>query len=136
MVHWDQSQLVLSPLLSFTKLLYILKGKVYCLQSFASQLKQNNSDSIVTHELFSPPVFICLFVWQQVIKRYLKINRDCAVTHVRDRNPKKKTALRRKEKKQKTFYCNKMNNKKIKNWDFSEAVAQRPEAWRSTLKNN
>ena len=33
---------------------------------------------------------------------------------------RKNTALRRKEKKRKTFYCNKMNNKKIMNWDFYE----------------
>ena len=37
---------------------------------------------------------------------------------MRGRNPaKKNTALRRKEKKQKAFYCNKMNNKENKNWN-------------------
>ena len=71
--------------------------------------------------LFFPPVFIFLFVWEQVIERYLKIGRNRAVTRARQKSCKEKnTALRGKEKKQKTFYCNKMNNKKRKNWDFYE----------------
>ena len=47
---------------------------------FASHLKQNNFHSFVTHELFFPPDFICLFVWQQIIKIYFLKNRTCAVT--------------------------------------------------------
>ena len=62
-----------------------------------------------------------LFVsWQEVIKRYLKTSRNRAVTRARQKFYKKNRALRGKEKKQKTFYCNKMNNKKKKNWDFYE----------------
>ena len=64
--------------------------------------------------------FICLFLWQEVIKRYLKISRNRAVTRARQKSYKEKnTALRRKEKEQKTK-CYKMNNKKKKNWDFHE----------------
>ena len=42
------------------------------------------------HELFFPPVFICLFVWQEVSKRYLKVSRNHAVTHMRQKSCKEK----------------------------------------------
>ena len=43
---------------------------------------------------------------------------------------RKNTFLRRKEKKQEVFYCNKMNNKKIKNQDFYE-IRVRIKIWRN-----
>ena len=46
---------------------------------------------------FFPPFLICLFVWQQFIKRYLKISRNRAVT-VQDRNLQKKSNLETKRK--------------------------------------
>ena len=58
------------------------------MQSFASQLKQSNFHSIVTHELFFPPVFH-LFLWQGVVKGYL-----------RDRNPVNKKFSRETERKE------------------------------------
>ena len=61
-------------------------------------------------DYFFPLVFICLFIWQQVIKRYLKISRNLPVTHVQDRNPKKKkknTALRWKKRNGKYFIATK-----------------------------
>ena len=39
---------------------------------------------------------------------------------MRDRNPADKKALRRDKEKQKTFYCNKMCNKKRKNWELGK----------------
>ena len=71
-----------------------------CLHSFASQLKQINFHSIVTHELFFLSVFICLFVWLQVIKRSLKISRNRAVTHMQDRNPQKQKCIPETERKE------------------------------------
>ena len=62
---------------------------------FSSQLKQNNFNSVVTHELFFPLVYICLFVWLEVIKRYFT-----------------------------STECNKVNNKKRKNWDFYEIIVE------------
>ena len=44
------------------------------------------------------PVFTCLFVWQQVIKRYLKISRNCAVTHARQKSCKEKYNLEAERK--------------------------------------
>ena len=67
------------------------------MQPFASQLKRNTFHSIVTYELFFPPFFICLFVWQQSIKSNVKISRNRAVT-VRDRNLQKKCSLETKRK--------------------------------------
>ena len=94
------------------------------MQSFASQFKQNNFPSIAMHELFFPTVFICLFVWQEVFKRYLKISRNRAITRKRLKSCKEKTQPRdRKKRNRKHFMatkCNKMNNKKRKNWDFYE----------------
>ena len=49
---------------------------------------------------FFPPVFICLFVWQQVIKRYLKISRKRVATRLRDRNPQKKKYILEPERKE------------------------------------
>ena len=48
-----------------------------------SQLKQIDFNSTITHDLFFPLVFICLFVWQEVIKGYLKISKNRAVTRAR-----------------------------------------------------
>ena len=37
-----------------------------------------------------PPVFICLFVWQEVIKRYLIISRNRTVKQARQKSYKEK----------------------------------------------
>ena len=51
--------------------------------------------TVVTYELFFPPVYICLFVWQEVIERYFILTE-----------------------------CNKIDNKKRKNWDFCEIIVE------------
>ena len=71
-------------------LLHILKAKVQCLQSFASQPKQNNVYSIAKHQLLCPPIFIYLFVWQEAIQRYLKISRNREVTCGRQKSCEEK----------------------------------------------
>ena len=61
-----------------TKLLYILKAKV------CSLLRHSlNFHSHVAHELFFLQVFICLFFWEDVMKGYLKITSNRAVTPAR-----------------------------------------------------
>ena len=62
------------------------------------QLKQNTFRSIVTHELLFPPVFTCLFVCQQVIKRYLKISRNRTVTCARQKSCKEEYNLETERK--------------------------------------
>ena len=51
--------------------------------------------TVVTYELFFRPVYICLFVWQEVIERYFILTE-----------------------------CNKIDNKKRKNWDFCEIIVE------------
>ena len=72
---------------------------------------------------FFPPVFICLFVWQEILKRYLKISRNREVKCARQKSYKEKNTALRQERSRKHFIStkfNKMNNKKRKNWDFCE----------------
>ena len=76
------------------------------------------------HELFFPPVFICLFVWQEVSKRYLKVSRNHAVTRTRQKSCKEKIQPWDRKKRSRKVEniatkCNKMNNRR-KNWDFYE----------------
>ena len=116
------SHLFRSVLFSFTKLLF---WKQKC---NARSLLHHNLNKIVSPVLKRmnynfPPVFICLFVWQEVIKRYLEISRNRTVILARQESFKKITAWRQKERNRKYFIstkCNKMNNKKRKNWDFYE----------------
>ena len=96
------------------------------MQYFASQLKQNNFHSILTHELIITPVFNCFhfhrFVWQEVVKNIWKISRNRAVTSAREKSCKKKIQPW-DEKRRKRFISkkrNRVNNKKRKNWDFYE----------------
>ena len=74
------------------------------------------------HELFLPLVFICLFVWWEAIKRYLKISRNHAVTQARQKSCKEKnTALRHKKKKKQNVLLQQNATKWITrraNWEF------------------
>ena len=94
------------------------------MQSFASQLKPKSFHSFVEHELFFPPDFICLFVWQEVVKWYLKISRNRAVTRARQKFHKEKIQPWDGKKRNREYFistkCDKMSNKKRKNWDFYE----------------
>ena len=84
MDHWGQIQLVQSLLLSFTEYLYNMKGSVM---------------TSVEKSIFSP-VSICLFVWQDVTKRNLKLSRNRAVTRLRQTSSKE-NILQPWEKKEK-----------------------------------
>ena len=112
------------------------------MQSFASQPKQINLHSVVTHKLFFPPVFICLFVWQQVIKGYLKISRNRAGTRARQKSCKEKIQPWDGKKRNRKFYGNRMNRKDKKNkelrllWNMSRKFFGRNLLRRSTLNNN
>ena len=67
-------------------MLFMEKCTVYILldQSF----NKNNFLPVVTHELFILPVFIYLFVCQQVFRRNLKVSREYIVTRVREKSCK------------------------------------------------
>ena len=54
--------------------------------------------SIVRRELLFPPVFIWLYAWQEVIKRYLKISRNRTVTRARQESYKEKYSLETERK--------------------------------------
>ena len=82
-----------------------------------------NFHSIV-EDLFFPPVFICLFVWQEVIKRYLKISKKRAVIRARQKSYREKMHPWDGKKRNKQYFistkCNKIGYKKRKNCDFYE----------------
>ena len=64
-----------------------------------------------------------LFVYQEVIKRYLKISRNFATTHVRQKSCKEKMQPSDGKKSRKHFIAtkyNKMNNKKKRITTFTE----------------
>ena len=57
---------------------YILKAKVCSLLRHSLNFHSN-----VAHELFFLQVFICLFFWEDIMKGYLKITSNRAVTPAR-----------------------------------------------------